>query len=176
MTSRLSVFPADNQWGRRTTPGARELASERRLRKVATSRLHNFHRAKNGIYDPMTFVHVVEALLDTVPGSLWKTADFVEYLRETRDQLTWDPQTVGRVLADIAESLNDANAAKMLNQTRRWDGMYYDINTDLETKAALVHLLDDLMVVCARLREVEAKGKAPARKTSPLRECPSVSS
>ena len=175
MTSQLSVFPADNQWGRRTTPGARALASDRRLRKLASSRVHNFHRSKNGVYDPMTFVHVVDALLNVIPGSLWKTADFVKYLRENYEQLTWDAQTVGRVLADIAESLNEKNAMKMLNQTRRWDGMYYDINGNLETKAALVHLLEDLFALCDRLREVESRGRAPGRFQTPLLECPSLS-
>lgn len=174
MTEPLSVFPSDNPYGKRTIPGMKALASDRRLRKIASGRVHYFHRAKNGVYDPMTFFYVVNALLEVVPGTVWKTAAFVAHLQWTCDQLTWDAVTVGRVLADIAESVNEKSGFKVLTPTRRWDGMYYDVNSNLETRAVLIRLLDDLIVLCDELREQESRGRAPVRLNTPLLKCPSL--
>lgn len=146
---------------------------ERRLRRIAHGRKEFYHRAKNGIYDPMTYFHVVDALITQGPET-FRTRDFVYRLSENCPQLAWDTTTVGRVLNDIAETLFEANGRHYLSTARRWNGMIYMVEPTPEGHAALVHLLDDLIEACKQLVELEKAGQAPQRINSPLLQCPSV--
>jgi len=145
----------------------------RRLRRIAHGRKEFFHRAKNGVYDPITYFHIVDELRQ-MNGEPFRTRDFVEILNNSRPQLAWDTTTVGRILNDIAETLQEANGAVYISTARRWNGMIYAVTPNAEVRAALIHLLDDLMLLSERLVELERAGQAPSRLNSPLLACPSV--
>lgn len=174
MTSPVAAFPADNPYGKLTIPGMKALASERRLRRVAHGRKEFFHRTKNGVYDPLTYFHILDALLELVPGRLFRTAEFVDYLDDTRPQLVWDTTTVGRVINDLAETFEEANKTAAIDSARRWNGMIYAVSDQPEHRAAMIALLDDLYRLCETLIAAEAAGEAPKRLNSPLLQCPSV--
>ena len=174
MTSPLSVFPPNNPYGRETLPGVKAFTTTQKLRKIASARKELYHRTKNGIFDPVTYFHILDALLELVPGETFQTRDFVAYLSSTRDQLVWDTTTVGRVVNDIADNLEEANGVKVIDSARRWNGMLYSIRSDAESRAALYHLLDDLLRLSKEFIERENRGEAPKRIDSPLLSCPSV--
>jgi hypothetical protein len=154
--------------------GEKSEVGERMLRRIAHGRKEFFHRTKNGVYDPITYFHVVDALLVQGPD-VFRTRDLTARLRTTRTQLAWDVTTVGRVLADIAETLQRANGSSYISTARRWNGMIYAIDPSKECRAALLHLMDDLILLCDELIEEEQAGTPPKRLTSPLERCPSVS-
>lgn len=167
-------FRKDDIHGRATLPGARDLVSTRRHREITHSRKTFIHRTKNGVYDPLTFYHVLDALLDLRPGEMFRAADFVNFLKNTRPQMVWDTTTIGRVITDMAESLNAANARAPIEAVRRWNGMTYLVSREPEDRAAMENLLDDLRIVSQEQLDEELKGNFPKRIDSPLRRCPSV--
>lgn len=151
----------------------RSLVGERRLRRITNGRKEYYHRSKNGIYDPITYFHIVD-VLSGLSGDTFRTREFIELLASGRTRLVWDATTVGRVLNDIAESLEAANGRPYISSSRRWNGMVYMVDQGPEAKAALLNLLDDLIILCDQLIELEEAGKAPPRLNSPLLSCPSV--
>ncbi len=130
-------FRAKDIHGRETIPGGRAMVSTRRVREINHGRSHFIHRMKNGIYDPITFYHVLDALLDLVPGQMFRTADLIEHLRATRKQIVWDSTTVGRVITDMAESLSEANRSNPIEWARRWNGQNYQISAAPEDRKAM---------------------------------------
>jgi len=144
------------------------------VRRIGHGRKEFIHRTKNGVYDPITYFHVLDGLMDIVPGHTFQTREFVEYLTHSRPQLVWDPTTVGRVINDIGETLAETNASRAISMKRSWDGMRYSIDDSPETRAALVHLRKDLYDLSAELIEAEKAGTPPKRLNSPLLQCPSV--
>lgn len=175
MTSSIPpLFPQHDQIGKRSIPGMRQVASDRRLRKMAHGRVNYFHKTKNGCYDPITYYHVVAALMEIVPGSDFWTRDFVLLLQTTRPLLVWDVNTVGRILADIRDNLNETYSPKPIDSAPRWNGMMYRTGSSLQSRVALVRLLEDLTPVVEAFMRAEERGEPPKRLNSPLLECPSV--
>lgn len=174
MTSIPPVFPHHDEIGKRSIPGMHEVASERRLRKFTHGRVNYFHKVKNGVYDPITYFHVVATLLEIVPGQEFWTRDLVMLLRNTRPLLIWDANTVGRVLADVTDNLNETYKPKPIEHAARWNGEMYFTQSNLQSRLALVRLLEDLIPVVEAWMEAEGKGQPPKRTRSPLLDCPSV--
>lgn len=168
------AFRTDNLHGRRTIPGAMAMVPTRRHREITHARKTFLHRAKNGVYDPITFYHVLDALLDLKPDQMFRAIEFVRFLRETRFQLVWDTTTIGRVLTDMAESLNEVNASSPIDATRRWNGMTYTVSSKPEDRRAMENLLDDLSILCNEELTAELGGEFPKRTQSPLTRCPSL--
>lgn len=153
--------------------GEKTEIGERRLRRLAHGRKEFFHRVKNGIYDPITYFHVVDVLL-TMGNDPFRTRDFVAKLQNARPQLAWDTTTVGRILNDLSESFFEANRRHYISTARRWNGMIYVIEPTPECFAAMLHLLDDLFILSSWLVDHEKRGEAPKRLNSPLTQCPSL--
>jgi hypothetical protein len=153
--------------------GLRSEIGDRRLRRLAHGRKEFFHRAKNGIGDPITFFHIVDALIMD-KGEPFHTRDLVVRLVSDSPQLGWDSTTVGRILNDIIESVSEANARTYISTVRHWDGTLYAVEQTPEARAVLFNLLDDLAVLCEELMEQERQGIQPSRLNSPLGRCPSV--
>lgn len=172
--ARLQSFADNDTHGRTTIPGATSIITDRRFREIKAQRKSLLHRVKNGVYDPLTYYHVLDALLDLQPGTLFRTTEFVPFLSETRQQLVWDTTTVGRVINDIAESLADANARRPIENTRRWNGMCYILSSEIEDRVAMENLLEDLAELGRQEIEAELSGTFPKRTQSPLTRCPSV--
>lgn len=171
---RLQSFRESDLHGRSSIPGATSIVSARRSREIRANRKSLVHRVKNGVYDPLTYYHILDALLDLQPRMLFRTTEFVPFLAETRTQLVWDATTVGRVINDIAESLTEANARKPIENTRRWNGMNYIMSDEREDRAAMENLLEDLAELCRQDILQELTGAFPKRMESPLNRCPSI--
>jgi len=157
----MKTFAATDTHGRRSIPGMHDVISadkERAIKKGKTL----FPKPRNSYSDPYTYYHVTDILLWLVPGEMVKTKELVTAL-EGRP-LTFDPITVGRVIADIAESLELSNGKSGIQSHRWWDGVRYWTTADIEDRAALEHLLEDLRILC----------DVPTDGHSPLRRCPSL--
>lgn len=157
---------------RSTIPGLKAQLSERRLRRIAHGRKEFFHRTKNGVYDPLTYFHVLDALLNYT-NEPFRTREFIHRLNETHPQLVWDTTTVGRVLNDISETISEQNPT-FLTAVRSYDGMRYTLAASLEAHTAMLRLLDDLYLLSDNLIFHEVAGDPPKRLNSPLLQCPSA--
>ena len=164
----------DNLYGRKTLPEMRTLVSETRVRKARHLDSLLVHRMKNGINDPLTFYHILDLILQMAPGTEFRTSELMVGLREFKDQLVWDSTVVGRVIADMADSLEEQDGFQPIQWTRRWNGMYYALSTDPKTHVVLFNLLQDLVRLSEELIKDELKGEHPKRFTSPLGRCPSL--
>lgn len=162
------VQPAPDQYGRRTVPGINHKITERRLRQLEKRRKSVIHRPKNGIHDPITFYQLLDAILNIKIGQQFTSKQLADWLNEHRPQITWDAVTVGRVLNDICDSLEEVNGAAQAGivSMRDWSGRYWATTDSTEGRIALLNLLDDLYAVVQ-----EAKTQ---RLESPLNRCASI--
>ena len=169
-----ATFHPEDHWGRQSLAGMTSLLPIRKERKFQRGRVHFYHRVKNGVYDPISYYHALDGLLNVVPGRLFRTAELVEYLDEHHGHLKWDSTTLGRILNDMAESLFEANGRRPITATRRWNGMCYLVSDHPEDRAAMVTLLEDLYDLCDEEITAEKAGEYPKRVESPLIRCPSI--
>lgn len=161
-------------YGRLSIDGVRNDVPARRVRKVATYDRLFIHRPKNGVYDPITYYHVLDILMRVTPGVEFRTAEFVKQLKMSKPQLSWDTTSVGRILTDIAESTFEAHGFTILHATRRWDGTTFDISGHPIARKALFNLMEDIVRLCQDTIEKELEGVVEKRLNSPLLQCPSV--
>ena len=164
----------DNLYGRRTVHGVSSIVGERRMRRAIHFDAAMYHKPKNGVYDAVTHYHVLDLLARLSPGQEFRTSDIVAMLRERKEKMVWDATTVGRVITDLAESLNEANGTEIITSIRRYDGMIFAVNVDGESMRAIVNLLDDLARLSQTMLDEITRGNTVKRYDSPLRECPSV--
>lgn len=173
----METYPPSDPYGRLEIAGMRSALPERIQRKMAHGKIAFLHRTPNGIHDPFTHYHIVDALLRVKPDVLWKTNEFVEFLRQGYPQLSWDVTTVGRVVSDIAESLDQARPATIhrpVNVSRRWNGNHFSTSPTLESRIMLLRLMDDLYVLCEETLRLEYAGVRKGRLNTPMMDCPSV--
>lgn len=164
-----------NMHGRHSIPGMAEYLNPRRVRRVLQGRKHFVHPSRNGIYDPLTFYHILDVLLDLAPDELFRTTEFIHLLRETKPRFVWNTVTVGRVINDMAESLQNANGRPAIRMVQRWNGRNYVMSGQLEDRVAMENLLDDLHRLCEQTIEQEVSGTFQPRLETPMLSCPSVS-
>lgn len=175
-TASVRLFAENDAYGRRTVIGAKSLISERKLRALDRQRRRFVHRTPNGIWDPITFYHLVDALLQIEPAHNFSAGQLAAHLNESHPAIAWDAVTVGRILNDIVESLSDANgqAHAGIATSRDWSGRYYETTDSVEGRAAMFRLLEDLAIMSEALVQAQATGTRTRRMSSPLTDCPSV--
>lgn len=161
-------------YGRLSIEGVRNDVHARRVRKVATYDRRFVHRPKNGVYDPISYYHVLDILMRVQPGQEFRATEFLQTLRTQKDQMSWDAVSVGRILNDIAESTFEAHGFTVLHATRRWDGLTFDVSGHPLARKALFNLLEDLVKLCEETVQKELLGIIEKRLNSPLMQCPSV--
>jgi hypothetical protein len=150
-------------------PGTRQ-----RARWLAST--HFSYPTPNGIECPMTYMLVLDALMNIDPFIELRAKNLVLYLTETYPQLSWDSVTVGRVVSDFCDNFEDVLGVKngLLERSRDHNGWFYLLHQSPETARLAFLLRDDLF----RLTEVEIASRKQGRKTdfkgSPLLECVSV--
>jgi hypothetical protein len=164
----------DDLYGRRSIVGMRDYVTNAVMRHRTTDDLYMNHVPKNGINDPITFYHIVDALLFVQPETPFRTVDFMEVLNARKRNIAWDATTVGRVLTDIAVSLHESYGNKPLDYVRRYNGMTYSVRAHPEFRVMVLRLLEDLRILGNQLIEEERRGEAPARQMTPMARCPSV--
>lgn len=166
-------------WDRKEDPHGKQqlghgVATKKEHWKIARRRATFLHKPRNGAYDTVTYYHVAEGLMRVRNGEVFRTRNFItDILSEI--PMSWDAATVGRVINDISESLQDAYGFKIVAANRRFDGTWFDVTPDIQGRVALERLVEDLAkLVEAELAE-EEHGKFAKRMASPLLKCPSVS-
>lgn len=168
------TLDGENLYGRRTVPGMQNKVSARRARRASHRDIALYHRQRNGVYDAVTYYHLMDVLCRLDAGQDFRTMEIMEILRRTKTPIVWDSTTVGRVLADIVESLNDANGFTVISATRRWNGVIYAINGAPEARHAMVDLITDLEAVAVDVLAREEYGEVVKRTDSPLLACTSI--
>jgi hypothetical protein len=170
----METYSEEHQYGRSVITGMALHLSARRQRNLTHGRKAYFHRTRNGVNDPMTYYHVLDALMQVSTNEVFRTADFMPFLSETHELLVWDATTVGRVINDIADQYREVNGREAIQVLRRWNGKSYRMSSVLEDRVGLLHLLEDLSAVCEALIEAERTGQKAPRAESPLMDCPSL--
>jgi hypothetical protein len=164
----------ENLFGRRTITGMEPYVTNAMMRRHASQEMTIAHRPRNGINDPVTFYHIIDALLQVQPGVLFRTVDLMKFLNEYKTQLSWDATTVGRVVTDIALSLHESYGRKPIDYVRRWNGMTYMVQEHPEFRVMVTRLWEDMAKVALEWVEAEGNGEQPQRLHSPLTSCPSM--
>ena len=167
----VRTYADSNIHGRSNVP---QLLTTHRVRRIRSARKNLVHITKNGAYDPLTYFHVLDMLLDILPGETFRTRDLLPMLGERQKAFAWDAVTVGRVVSDMAETLSDSLGYKAIATNRRFDGLWFDISVHEEARAAMERLLEDLEILAREEIEQEVLGKPSKRLASPLERCPSV--
>lgn len=167
-------YNGENAYGRLSIPGVRTLAGPRKLKRCQWANNNFLHRAKNGVYDPISYYHVLDEIMQLTPYQDFRTVDLIYRLDETKPQLIWDAVSVGRILTDIVENLHDAYDAWPIAMGRRWNGMTYAVSGLPESRVMLHRLHDDLYALCEETLKEESRGVFTKRTASPLNRCPSV--
>ena len=134
------------------------------------------YRTPNGLYDPLTYLLVVDAIANIEPDIELRTKNLVEWLNENYKQLRGDVITVGKVLMDIRESYEDVLGKKngMLEQGADYKGNFYRIHHDPDTAKVYYGLREDLMRLARLEIEKRNRGERTTDMVSPLRDCPTV--
>lgn len=164
-----------NLYGRQSVPEMTKQVTARRAREAASLHAGLYHLSKNGVYDPITYYHVMDVICRIDSGIEFRSGELVALLHQAKPDIWWDTTTVGRVVTDIAEVLNEAYGWTPIGYVRRWNGMTYDIIADPKARVALYRLLEDLKVLAREVLAEERKGIFTPRLNSPLNKCPSVS-
>jgi hypothetical protein len=170
----IDLLPESDVFGRSSITGTRELLGERRLRRWSRARHHLFHRAKNGVHDPITYFHLVEELGNIRPWQPFTSGDLAKHLNDARDQLVWDPVVVGRVLNDLIDAWQEANPGERFQPLvcqRSWSGREYSMTDYPEARAALASTVDDLADKGTEFVAAHAEDHVP-RLESPLIDLP----
>lgn len=168
------VDRAPDSYGRELAPG---LVTDRKIRKMRHGALHYRHLIKNGVYDPFTFFHVVDQLLNIKTDQAFTGREFAEYLNKNVEHMVWDSTTVGRILNDLHDNFRDVHPdeeSQPLIVYRDWSACFYELRSTPRSRVALWRLAEDLVVLCEELADQEKRGVAPKRLGSPMSSCPSV--
>lgn len=169
----LTTFPKEDPHGEHELT-ARNMAKRDKL-KVASRRLHMHHLPRNGAYDAVTHYHVLDALMRVKPGQTFRSRELIADELRPNVPISWDATTVGRVINDISEALQDAYGFKVISPNRRFDGLWFDVSGHPEARAALQRLLEDLAKLSEEELSKERDGVYAKRLLSPMAKCPSVS-
>jgi hypothetical protein len=173
----IALLEPSDAFGRTTIPGARPLITASRLRRFAHCRSNFYHRAKNGIHDPISFFHMLDALGQIKPGKAFTAAVLAKHLNETRQLLRWDSVVVGRMLNDLIETWGEVNPGREfqpLTAVRRWSGREYTMTDFPEARAVLLAALEDLAKLGESACNAQDEGRRQDRLTSPLASLPSL--
>lgn len=161
----MKTYAANNTHGKKSIPGMDQQISERKVIRIRKMRELQ-PKAKNGITDPFSYLHILDAVLSIHATELFTAKQVCSLLSEWNRPIEFDPVTVGRILKDIAESLDQANKRKGIFSNRWWDGTRYWTSNEIEDRVAMENLLDDLALLC--------ESDEPSNSESPLYRCPSV--
>jgi hypothetical protein len=150
-------------------PGKRQAA------RWLSSRLWSY-ATPNGIECPMTYMLILDALMNIDPFIELRAKNLVIYLTNTYPQLSWDAVTVGRVVSDLCDNFEDILGKKngLLERSRDHKGWFYLLHQSPETAKLAFLLRDDLMRLTAIEITVRQQGKKTDFRGSPLLECVSV--
>jgi len=155
-------------------------ASDQRLPKRQEARWISsvtwHYPTPNGQQDPLTYMLVLDLLMNMDPSGELRASEAVKWLTLHRNSFTWDAVTVGKVISDLCDEIEDVvgKGNGLIERGRDWKGTFYVFHRSFRSTPLVWALRDDLW----RLAEHEVSERRAGRKTdfmgSPLQECPSV--
>jgi hypothetical protein len=159
-------------WMEDDNPG--QLGTQRRRRWMRST--HWKYVAKNGIYDPLTYLFVLDAVANMHPDIELRAKNLTEWLNRNIEQFYWDAITVGKVLAELHEAFEDVLGKKfgILEAGLDYRGRFYLLHHNPETARLYYSLREDLMKLADVEITARARGAKSDRLLTPLLECPSV--
>jgi hypothetical protein len=166
------ITPLPDQWMQDEIPGV--LGTRKRLRWEAST--HWVYTVPNGCYDPMTFLFVLDAVMNIDPDIELRANKLIVYLQNQPYRLTWDVVTVGKVLSDLCDAFSDVLGEKngLLERGRDWRGVFYRIHRNPATADLAQRLREDLYKATEAEMDARKAGQRPKALVSPLLECPSA--
>jgi len=134
------------------------------------------YRANNGVYDPLTYLQVLDTLLSIDTQIELRSKNLSEFLNREKTQFYWDAVTVGRVLTDLAESFEEVLGEKLglLERGTDYKGNFFVFHLNPDTIKVATDLREDLMRLAQIEMQVRDRGETSKRYASPLLECPSL--
>jgi len=166
------ILPLSVKWMEDEKPGV--LGTRQRLRWEASE--HWVYSTPNGCYDPMTYLYILDTVMNIDPDIELRASRLVEYLKTRPYRMTWDSTTVGKVLSDLCDTFEDVLGAKMglLERGRDWKGAFYRLHRNNSTAGLAIALREDLYKATEAEMAARAAGNKPLALASPLLECPSA--
>ena len=134
------------------------------------------YRVPNGIYDPLTYMYVLDICTGIDPDIELRAKNLADFLNTTNEAFYWDPVTVGRVLADLCEGFEDVLGAKngLLERGQDYRGSFFRLHHTEDTAKVAHALRDDLMALAKVEITARLLGKRSKSMVSPLLECASL--
>jgi hypothetical protein len=166
------INPLEEKWMQDESPsplGVRQIS-----RWEAST--HWAYSTPNGCYDPLTYLFVLDTVINIDADIELRANKLAEYLSRQPYRMTWDAVTVGKVLNDLREAFEDVLGAKsgLLERGRDWNGAFYRIHRNPATAKVAQALREDLYRLAAAEIDLRKAGKRSSLLASPLLECASV--
>jgi hypothetical protein len=159
------IFPSAD-WARRA--GVDEKAINRHNRMVNNV----FHRARNGINDPLSQMLVIDALIRHRPGVRLRARYMTRHLRATKPYFIWDTQIIGRILGSLHDKSIVAYTPYRwlpIKASNDQTGTIYFLTRHPETYRWLWKVMMQLRQISEDTMLAEAqKGETAGRKANPL--------
>jgi hypothetical protein len=134
------------------------------------------YRANNGVYDPLTYLQVLDTVLSIDPQIELRSKVLAKFLNDNKIMFYWDAITVGRILTDLAESFEEVMGKKMglLERGTDYRGNFFLLHVNADTIKVANDLREDLMRLSTIEMAVRDRGETSKRYATPLLECPSM--
>jgi len=166
------INPTAVPWMEDESPGV--LGTRQRMRWESSTRWA--YSTPNGCYDPLTYLFVLDMVMNIDPDVELRSIKAAEYLRTLDYRMTWDAVTVGKVLSDLCDAFEDLLGKKtgLLERGRDWKGSFYRIHRNPETGLAAQRLREDLYQSAADEITLRQTKRRHDHLVSPLLECASL--
>jgi hypothetical protein len=151
-----------------------KLGSRQRQRWEISS--HAGYATENGCEDPLTYMLIIDALMNIDPFIELRAKNLVIFLNDRYQQMIFDAVTVGKALNDLCDS-HEGLAGKgngFLERGRDHNGHFYLIHQNPETAKVIFALRDDLQRLFMNEKAERKNGMRPRFRGSPLLECVSM--
>ncbi len=160
-------FLATDVHGQRSITGMATFYTRERLQRIRRAKKLTA-RPRNRLTDLLSYLHVLDELLGINHGIDFFTAsDLVEQLDANKPMIQWDTVTVGKIVNDIAESIELQTGERLLDNTRKNGRSEYLMHMGNPLRIAMAILLDDLLALHEAGFEVPSGG-------DPLKYCKSL--
>jgi hypothetical protein len=140
------------------------------------SSTHWVYRSVNGQYDPLTYLHILDAVANLDPSIELRAKKLAEWLNGTVTGFIWDPVTVGKVLSDLSDAFTDVLGAGngLLERGKDYRGHFFYVHHTPEVANLYSAVREDLMRLVQDEMAQRVNRIRSQRLVSPLLECPSM--
>lgn len=140
------------------------------------SSTHWRYAVPNGVFDPLTYLFILDAIMNMNPDIELRAGILTDYLNVHQKSFSWDRVTVGRVLSGLCGAFEDVLGPKngILESGRDHISLFYRLHHNAETAKIAYRLREELMGLAATEMSRREAGTAGLKLESPLIACASV--